>query len=141
MNAVIVSPPDLLRRFVFTHHIALHQVNEIAVRLETNDTEIAMAMRANFSSSPEHEELPPFLWKLIRDDEAPCGGQEVTILSSGPLSTVLIGPATVICIDRQQREVLGFLSASISALEFVTAVVPIILRLSTDSREGIPGGE
>jgi hypothetical protein len=135
MNTEMAPPPDLLRRFVSAPHASRHRVHDSYVCLETNDVEIAMAMRASFNSPPEHDRFPSFLWKLIRDDEAPCGGQEVTILSSGTMSTVFIGPGTVICIDHQRREVLGFLSASISTQEFVSTVMPIILRLSVGPRE------
>jgi hypothetical protein len=137
MNTVMTPAPDLLRRFVSTPHASRHQVHDTCVYLETNDVELAMTMRANFNSSAEHDSFPSILWKLIRDDEAPCGGREVTILSSGPMSTLLIGPGTVICIDRQQHEVLGFLSANISASEFVNVVMPTILRLSVDPQEMI----
>jgi hypothetical protein len=67
--------------------------------------------------------------KLIRDEAAQCGGREITILSSGPLSTLLLGMGTVIAVDRELREVLGFIAPDMSSKEIVTSWLPIITQL------------
>jgi hypothetical protein len=101
------------------------------VKVETNDPSIVEAMR-RVTAPPSHENQdPPYFGKLIRDDMAPCGGREVTILSFGPLSTVLLGAGTVIFIDRERREMLGFIAPDVPTRQFVENWFLLITKLLT----------
>jgi hypothetical protein len=131
MSSGNTAVPDLLRRFVHAPHVFNVFAGDTRVRVETNDPSIVEAMRS-VTAPPSHENQdPPYFWKLIRDEAAPCGGREVTILSFGPLSTVLIGNGTVIAIDRERREVLGFIAPDVPTRQFVEGWLLLITRLLT----------
>ncbi len=126
-----VHVPDLLRRFVSAPHVCNLLIGANHVRLETNDPAIATAMRSA-APSPRKDAEFSYFWKLIRDELAPRGGDEVKELSCGPLSTVLLGAGTVVVIDRQQHEVLGFIAPGISAQDLLAVLLPRITRLSRE---------
>lgn len=131
MNDQNIVVPDLLRRFVPTPLVSTFCTRDVRMRLETNDPLIITAMQsATVPGSLENGDLS--FWKLIRDDEAPHGSRKVTILSSGPLSSLLVDAGTVIVIDRELREVLGFLGPDVSAREFLVILYPIIVKLLRD---------
>jgi len=94
-------------------------------------------MRSAAANSSNENGKAPYFWKLIRDDEAPCSEREITILSSGALNTLLLGAGTTIVIDRQQREVLGFIAPDVSARELVTLLLPLITKLSREPHPAI----
>ena len=131
------SAPDLLRRFVPSPHVCNLLAGDTCVRLETNDPSIVAAMSNIASPSLEENREVSCFWKLIRDEEAPSGGREITILSSGPLSTLRLGMGTVIAIDRERREVLGFIAPDVSAEEFVTSWLPLITQLLVATESGV----
>lgn len=124
--------PDLLQRFVPVPHACSLIAGDIHLQLETNDPSIVTAMRSVASPASKNEKAS-YSWKLIRDNKAPRGRREVTILTSGALSTLLLGAGTIIAIDRQRREVLGFIASDVSAQEFVTILLPLITELSRES--------
>ena len=121
--------PDLLRRFVATPNSSVFRIGSTYARLETNDPTLndtiqsATVCRENSKAQEDSD------WKLIRDEQAPCGGKEVRVLSATPIGTVLLGPGTVIAVDRERREVLGFIAPDISGEEFAAIVLPLILDL------------
>jgi hypothetical protein len=133
MNSTISCVPDLLRRFVATPHSSVFCIGNDHVRLETNDLSLADTIRnANVcrekSNAQEHSE-----WKLIRDNQAPCDGKDITIFSAGSIGTILLGTGTIIVVDRERREVFGFITPDISRDEMASTVLPLILDL-LDSR-------
>jgi hypothetical protein len=127
MSDASAGIPDLLRRFVPAPHVLCCQLEGINLQLETNDPAIAdtlaKATTGIFADARVHA------WVLLRDEAAPCDGQEVTIVSWGGLSTILCGSGTVIAVDREQREVVGFLAANITAQEFANRMLPLILEV------------
>lgn len=129
--------PDLLRRFVPAPHVFNFLAGESCVRLETNDPSIVTAMRSVTAPSSNENRKVSYSWKLIRDEEAPSGGREITILSYGPLSTLLLGMGTVVAVDREWREVLGFIAPDVSADEFVTSWLPLITQLLVTTESGV----
>lgn len=109
MSSEGVRIPDLLRRFVATPHTFTAGVDENSVRLETNDR----AILSEFQSQVQY--LPrSYTWKLIRDD-ATSTGQETTVIVSGPLLTVLLGTETWVVVDRERRQVVGFVASDVNA--------------------------
>jgi hypothetical protein len=129
MNNGIAAPPDLLRRFVPTSHISAFSIGDIRVRLETNDPAMITALQARFDSPLADCAGAQYLWKLIREEEATGSGPEITILSSLGVSTILLGTKTVVVIDYQRHEVLGFIAADISADQFVSILTPVVRDL------------
>jgi hypothetical protein len=128
--------PDLLRRFVAAPHLCNFFAGGTSVRLETNDPSIITALRSVTAFLSDENGKAPYYWKLIRDEAAPCGGRQVTILSSGPLNTLLLGTGTAIAIDRERREVLGFIAPDVPAEEFATRWLSLITRLLVTSESG-----
>ena len=129
MNTETTLVPDLLRRFVATPNISMFRIGNSCARLETNDQLLASTIQgATVCCEAEHAEEASH-WKLIRDEQAPCGGREVSVLSAGPIGTLLVGAGTVIAVDRDRREVFGFIAPDLSGEEFIDIVLPPILKL------------
>jgi hypothetical protein len=118
-----------LRRFVETPYVVSSKSGEATIRIEANEFVLINKMHGAMVSQ-EGFGTEILTWKLIRDGAAPGDGKELTILSSGPLNVILAGTGTVIAIDRERRELLGFVAANVSSDEFVTALLPIIFQLS-----------
>jgi hypothetical protein len=129
MKANGPTVPDLLRRFVETPYAVSFALDDVMVRIETN--EFAIVNKMHSAMVTRNGLVTEFsYWKLVRDESAAGDGDELTILSEGPLSTLLSGTGTVITVDRERSEVLGFLARDLSVEKFVTTLLPIILELS-----------
>jgi hypothetical protein len=121
--------PDLLRRFVAVPNSSVFRIGSTYARLETNDPSLADTIQSATVCRENSNAQEDSDWKLIRDEQAPCGGKEVSVLSATPIGTVLLGPGTVIAVDRERREVLGFIAPDISVEEFTAIALPLILSL------------
>lgn len=125
MSEGITSIPDLLRRFVAASHWAEVGVGDIAVTLQTNDPGIASAiLRAHGDDKGPYTSR--LFMRLIRDDAAPSGALYQTFLSSWPLGTLSFGPGTVLAIDCERREIVGFISDSVPAERVVKEFLPTL---------------
>ena len=120
--------PDLLRRFVETPHASEFCIGSSRARLETNDPILAKAVQKALAACEVEPIGSDSNWKLIRDEQAPCGGLNVTVLSAGPIGTLLLGRGTVIAVDRERREILGFVAPDVSDKDFVTIVLPLVFK-------------
>ena len=129
--------PDLLRRFVATPNSSVFRIGSTYARLETNDPTLADTIQSATVCHENSDAQKDSDWKLIRDEQAPCGGKELSVLSAAPISTVLLGPGTVIAVDRERHEVLGFIAPDISGEEFAAIALPLILSL-LDSTPNTP---
>jgi hypothetical protein len=129
MKINVPAVPDLLRRFVETPYAASFVSGDANVRIESNEMAIITEIHSAITLHNDLETEVSY-WRLIRDEAAPCDGKELTILSSGPLSTLLLGTGTVIAVDHERGEVLGFLASDVSAEEFVRVLLPLVIRLS-----------
>jgi hypothetical protein len=126
VSAAAASVPDLLRRFVDAPYRATVQIGSIEVVLQTNEADLATALqRVSATQSTENCTTSVFM-KIIRDHDAPLNGSDVTVVSSWPVTTLLLGAGSVIAIDCERRQVLGFLAAPVSAEQFIEQLVPII---------------
>jgi hypothetical protein len=129
MKADYPGVPDLLHRFVETPYAVTLTSDNVTVKIEAN--EFALISKMHLAIVFWHRfENGILTWKLIRDEAAPCSEKELTILSADPLNILLAGTGTVIAIDRELREVLGFIAPNVSNDEFVTTLLPIVLKLS-----------
>jgi len=129
--------PDLLRRFVATPNSSVFRIGSTYARLKTNDPTLADAIQSATVCQENSDAQTDSDWKLIRDEQAPCGGREVSVLLAAPIGTVLLGPGTVIAVDRERHEVLGFIAPDISGEEFAAIALPLILSL-LDSTPNTP---
>lgn len=121
--------PDLLRRFVAAPNSFVFRIGGTYARLETNDPTLAETIQSATACRENSDAQEDSDWKLIRDEQAPCGGKEVSVLSATPVGTVLLGRGTVIAVDRERREVLGFIAPDISGEELTAIVLPVVLSL------------
>ena len=129
--------PDLLRRFVATPNSSVFRIGSTYARLKTNDPTLADAIQSATVCQENSDAQTDSDWKLIRDEQAPCGGREVSVLLAAPIGTVLLGHGTVIGVDRERHEVLGFIAPDISGEEFAAIALPLILSL-LDSTPNTP---
>jgi hypothetical protein len=67
--------------------------------------------------------------KVIRDQDAPCDGRALTVLSAYPLITLLGDIGTMIVLDCERREALGFLGPELTAEEFAGTLFPLVCKL------------
>jgi hypothetical protein len=125
------DPLDLLRRFIPTPYRTRFRLAATSFVVETND----------FSLLPElplETEFDAFLpsklaWKLVRDPDAHGLLQEPLQLISGQLTVVAMGTACLIGVDRERRELLGFIGAGVDPRTFQESLVPLLCRLSLEA--------
>lgn len=120
--------PDLLRRFAPTPYSADVVLEGIPLAVQTNDLQIITEMQKGRSEEANLQFPRAVLVRVIRDHDAPVKTSEITMLSAGPLVTLLVGTGTTLALDCERREVLGFLSSSVSPERLVRELLPILLR-------------
>ncbi len=129
MNTLTSAIPDLLRRFVPTPHTQTVDTGDIVVRLETNDIDIVSETQRLGTTLKDADSREVLLLKVVRDPDAPRDEGEVTVLSAPPLFTIYRGTGTVLALDCERREGVGFVAPDLSARYFVTSLVPLVLTL------------
>jgi hypothetical protein len=134
MMAPDETVPDLLRRFVPTPHQLNLVLMGVPLFLQTNDLVLLEQMQGVSHASASADD-PAVLLKIIRDYDVVTDTLETTLLSAGPLVTIIAGRHSIIVLDCERREVLGFLSASVDAGMFINELLPLLLaRISS----GVP---
>jgi hypothetical protein len=130
------DPLDLLRRFIPTPIRTRFCVGATSVAVETND----FALLPELPRDTEFDVfLPPGLaWKLVRDHDAHGLLEEPLRLISGALTIVAMGAACLIGVDRERRELLGFIGAEVDPHTFHESLVPLLCRLSLEAIETNP---
>lgn len=118
--------PDLLRRFVPTpHHLDLLFMG-LPLSVQTNDLDLLDQMQS--ASQARDSEVPPaLLLKVIRDHDVVNDSTDRTLISAGPLVTMTIGGCSVLMLDCERREILGFLSACVTSDIFISEFLPSLL--------------
>ncbi len=127
------DPLDPLRRFISTPLRTQFRVGSTTVVVATNDFSLLPALplaapSGDLDSSTLH-------WKLVRDSDAHGLLQEPLSLISGQLTIVGMGPACLLGVDRQRRELLGFIGMDVDARTFQEFLVPFLCRLSIEAGE------
>jgi hypothetical protein len=128
MNLSDSAIPDLLRRFAPATHELCVWVDGIAVTLRSNDARIVSALHKAGTRDGWVRPAHSVLVKVIRDEDASIDQSNVTVVTSWPLVTILRGPGTMICLDCERREILGFVAPDVSAEEFVSQLLPLALE-------------
>ena len=80
MNTETTAVPDLLHRFVATPHSSEFCIGSSRAMLETNDPTLANAVRKALATCDGDPTGGDSNWKLVRDEQAPCGGLNVAVL-------------------------------------------------------------
>jgi hypothetical protein len=136
MSAVDNEVPDLLQRFVPTPYNALIKLFDTAISFQCNDKELIASLE---QAGAKNRGTPSLAARLVRDYAAPSGGLDITVISTSPVATIMVGAGTVLAVDLEHREIFGFIAASVSAEDFINTVLPVALetasRLTTDKSD------
>jgi hypothetical protein len=119
--------PDLLRRFAPAPYCASLAIGDAAIELRTNDVDLLAAMRRAALAHTNGQHATSLFVKVIRDCDAPSVGSQLTLLSAWPLATLLLGTGTVLTIDCERHEIVGFLAPAVAAERFVHELLPMLL--------------
>jgi hypothetical protein len=119
--------PDLLRRFVATPYRYKANLHSTIVMFETNDQELFTTFRSRA------EQLAGVLvssdtawhWKVVRDPDVSQDGEATFLLSGETLSVLFLGAGTVVAIDWNQGELLGFVASNNSPQHLLDALIEI----------------
>ncbi len=127
MSTAGIGVPDLLRRFAPAPHCASTVIGSVELELHTNDATLIAALRRAGSPDKSGGSAASLELKVIRDCDAPSGGSDVTVLSAWPVTVLLIGAGTILALDGERREILGFLAPAVTADRLVHELLPILL--------------
>jgi hypothetical protein len=127
------DPLDPLRRFIPTPLRTRFRVGARSVVVQTNDFSLLPALPLETASGA----LDPsgLHWKLVRDPDAHGPLQEPLLLISGPLTIVGMGPACLLGVDHELRELSCFIGADVDARTFQEFLFPFLCRLATEATE------
>lgn len=120
-------PPDILRRFTPTPYVFEMWVDGSRIRIESDDLEIALAIRNACRVRSIGEEGPMLFWRLIQDGRALGYGAELAVFETGELRTVMHRSGTLLIADREQREVFGFIGAGLEMKELTELLLPQLM--------------
>jgi hypothetical protein len=125
-----LDPLDLLRRFIPTPLKAFYDIGTVRVTLETND--IALLPTRPLPTCLHVPGQQRLQWRLVRDWDWPGPLEAPIFLTSGALMIVAMGPACLLGVDHQKRELLGFIGAAIDQRTHQEVVIPLLCRLSKE---------
>lgn len=123
------DPLDLLWRFAPTPYVSAFHVGDLRVRVESNDPAILALLAKTLQREPTENDCT-FLWKIIRDSGVAGGTESTSILEDGDLTFVNMGPPFLAAVDRQCKELLGFVGTGVSDRELEETIVPMLVRLT-----------
>ena len=118
--------PDLLRRFVPTPYVFGKGDGPSRFFVESNDLEIALCVRRSIMVHAQANGTAGLTCKLIRDSAAPEGGSEVTIVSNGTVRVLYLGKGTILILDHERSELLGFVARNVRVQELVSSLLPAL---------------
>jgi hypothetical protein len=128
------DPLDLLLRFTPTPLKAVYHIDSLRVMVETNDFSLLPKLPLNSSLEKRHEQT--LQWKLIRDSATFGLLEQPMLLVSGTMTVVTMGTACLLALDRERRELLGFIGAGVDARTHQEFLIPFLCRLSSDMAFG-----
>jgi hypothetical protein len=129
MNAIETGIPDLLQRFVPTPHTAVVALSGAKIVIQSNDKELIASLEGA-GTPPENLNTSSLNARVVRDHAAPTGGSDITVISNWPLATIIFGAGTVLAVDSERCELLGFIAMSVSAEQFIGSLLPIVVNLA-----------
>jgi hypothetical protein len=147
MDGMTATVPDLLRRFVPTPHGGAVSREAGLLWIESNDEFFAMELLDRLRIS-----LPgPLLRttehiKVVIEDTIAEDGDQLMLVETGLVRTLLRGTTTVLICDFEERKIFAFLPQTISCDEFLDRLLPALLfgqiNSTTSSRSlmGITNG-
>ena len=126
------DPLDLLHRFVSTAFTISLEIAKANVVLQTNDLSLTPANSTLSSASASDTNGHPAscLWKIVRDVDVSNTLTEASIVMLGNVIVYSMGPACIVAADREYREVLAFIGASVDARAYQDSIFPALCRLT-----------
>lgn len=116
-------------------------LGRLRVRLESNDPQI-LTILAKMMPEKSTDLDHTYLWRIIRDLEASGGIEPATILVDGDLTFLKMGPGVFAGVDRQQRELLGFVGTGVCDNALEQTVFPLFVQLTLGAaKDGATMGE
>src|SRR5215472_1292653 len=125
-----LDPLDLLRRFIPTPLKAFYDIGTVRVTLETNDMALLPTRPLPACLHVPGEQR--LQWRLVRDWDWSGPLEAPIFFTSGALMIVAMGPACLLGVDRQKRELLGFIGAAIDQRTHQKVVIPLLCRLTKE---------
>lgn len=119
--------PDLLRRFVPTPYVFSKRDGDHEICVESNDLEIALAIRRSGLVLGEEDRGGGLLCKVIRDLTDSADGGAMLIVTDGALRVLQMGSATILVHDRERAELFGFIPRDLRVQELVSSLIPALL--------------
>ena len=123
------DPLDVLRRFIPTPLRARYRIESVGVTVETNDFGLLPALPLQQPDlHPREESMVD--WKLIRDHDSHGMLESPRFLTAGSLTIVEMGTACLLGMDRERRELLGFIGAGVDARTYREFLVPFLCEMT-----------
>jgi hypothetical protein len=123
------DPLDLLRRFAPTPLKVHLRLEAATVLLETNDLSFLSSL-SPIDASPASSSSQSCLWKIVRDVDVRGKTTETSIIMAASLIVFSMGPACLIGVDRERREILAFIGLDVDARTFQESILPALCRLT-----------
>lgn len=129
-SAQYADPLDLLRRFIPTPWKAVYGIGMVRVGLQTND--ITLLPTLPLTADLEVPRGQSVEWRLVRDWDSPAPLEAPIFLSCGALTIVSMGPACLLGIDHEKREIVGFIGTAVDARTHQEVLIPLLLQLTQE---------
>ena len=116
--------PDLLQRFVETPFSTTVAIDGAEITLQSNaqlDGVKSQARGDNF--------IPRLTATIVHDPEAPTDNSRIAVIKSWPVATVLAGTGTILALDCERCDILGFLAPTVSSERLLNELLPIVVGL------------
>ena len=125
-----VDTLDLLRRFIPTPLKGVFRVGSVHVTVRTNDITLlpALPLEADFEALG----VKSLEWRLIRDADSPGLLEPPLFITSGALTIVGMGPACLIGVDREKRELLACIGRAIGTRTHQDFLIPLFSELISE---------
>ena len=133
MTATTSGVPDLLQRFVPTPYTTALIVDGVKVSLQGNFDFGGI----DAESSLTNQQVDTLTATIICDPEPPNASSEITVIKSWPVATVLIGAGTILALDCERAEILGFLDPSVPPSRFVNELLPRLVDLYREMKTSV----
>lgn len=119
------EPPDLMRRFVATPFEACMEIGGMRVLVQTNDSSLLEELGSTRGPCLDAD----WTWTVVGDAELPAQLGEATIIENGAMVFFGFGRACQVVLDREKRELTGFVSNGVLNDEWVKVIGPMVLML------------
>jgi hypothetical protein len=130
------NPLDVLWRGVPTPFRAEVQLARRCVAVETNDPALLAQFPVGTVSTENAAQTreSDFLWRIVRDEEAPGTVEPCVAFAEGPLTFVAMGSSLTVAVDHERNELIAFVGRMISHTEFAATALPLFEKLTLGGR-------